>query len=341
MKRFAAALVLTLALGFGGLYLVAGGELFQDETYDIRNPGGLVLALCGVFFLVRWTVPAAKITLLCHAQGIPLPYRLGFLAHLVSVLGAALTPSQSGGNPAAAAALGRLGVPLGRGLGVAMQILILDLIFYSWSVPLCLGFLILTGAIALPPGAEAAALAATLLAVAGAVLLSRYPRPVVRLILASARLPLLRRFDRRLRRAALDYYRSARAFLRIEFLSWLTLQLVTAAGWLSTYALLWSLLVLYGIEIGLAETLSVVNVLNLAANFVPVPGGSGFIEAAVGLILPGLAAGGALAAPILIWRVTSFYIIFLLGPLAGGLLYFSEPVMKPHAGEDGADRKRG
>lgn len=340
MKRFAVVLVLSLALGFAGLYLVVGGQLFRADTYQAQNPGVLILGLCVVFFIVRWSAPPAKITFLCREQGIPMPYRSAFLVHLISVLGDALTPSHSGGAPAVAAALGRLGVPLGRGLGVAVQLLILDLIYYSWSLPLGLGYLIYSDALDLPRGFGTAALVATLLSVIGATLLSSYPWVAARLIRASAKLPLLRRFDRRLDNAARDYYSSARAFLRMSATSWLALQLVTAAGWLGNYALLWGLMSLYGIEIGPVVTLALLNVINLISNFVPTPGGSGFIEAAVGLISPSLAGGGAVAAPILLWRVSSFYLIFFLGPLAGWLLYLSRPVMKTRV--DGSeDRRRG
>jgi hypothetical protein len=36
-------------------------------------------------------------------------------------------------------------------------------------------------------------------------------------------------------------------------------------------------------------------------------------------------AGGSVAAALLLWRLASFYVVYLLGPPAGWLLYQSRP----------------
>ena len=59
------------------------------------------------------------------------------------------------------------------------------------------------------------------------------------------------------------------------------------------------------------------------------------MEAAVGLSLGGRPGGGA-AAALLIWRLASFYVIFVLGPLAGWLLHSLRPTDAPHGGPVGA-----
>jgi uncharacterized membrane protein YbhN (UPF0104 family) len=297
-KRAVAIFVLGLALGFAGLYLVAGDQIFRIETYRVRDPSVLVVALCGVAFIAEWFVmDCARIWLLCRNQRIPLSFRSAVLVHLTSMFVASVTPGNAAVGPTTAVALSRLGVPLGRGIGVAVQVIILDMI---------------------------------VLAIIGAVFLTRYPRPVVRVILAIARWPLLSGFAPRLRKIARDYYRSARAFKNMAVSTWLALNLIVAAGWFSGFVLFWLLLKLYGVGIGPLATLAIVNSITLVAHIFPTPGGSGFMEAALGLSVG--ASGENVAAALLIWRLASYHVIFLLGPLAGWLLYVSKPAAKDRTG---------
>jgi glycosyltransferase 2 family protein len=324
VARAVAVFVVGLALGFAGLYLVAGDEIFRVETYRVRDPSLLVAALCVLAFFAEWFVmDPARIWLLCRNQEIPLPFRTAVLVHLSSMFVASVTPGNVAVGPATALALRRLGVPFGKGFGVAIQVFIFDMIFFAWAVPLSLGYLVYTDTLRLPPGPEFAALAIAVLAIVGAVFLSRYPRPVVRLILVAAKLPLLGRFESRIRGMARDYYRSALAFKNMAVSTWLAINVVVGAGWFSGFVLFWLLLELYGVETGLLATLAILTSVTLVAHLFPTPGGSGFMEAALGL---SIGAGGGAAAALLIWRLASYHAIFFLGPPAAWLLYLSKPV---------------
>ena len=311
-----------LVLGLAGLYLVAGGQIFRPETYMVREPSALIITFCGLAFVAEWFVmDPARIWLLCRDQKVALPFRSAVLVHLTSMFVASVTPGNAAVGPATAVALRRLGVPFGKSVGVAVQVLVFDMIFFGWSVPLSLGYLVYSGALQLPPGSEFAAFVTAALAIFGAVILTRYPRPVVRLILILARQRLMARFASRLRKIARDYYRSARAFKSMVLSTWLALNLVVAAGWFSGFALFWLLLKLYGVDVGPLSTLAILDTTTLLAHTFPTPGGSGFIEAALGLSVG--AGGPNVAAPLLIWRLASYQAIFVLGPPAGWLLYIS------------------
>jgi glycosyltransferase 2 family protein len=313
----------SLALGIAGLFLVAGDQIFRIETYRVREPGALIIALCMSAFLIEWFVmDPARIWLLCRNQKIPLPFRSAVLVHLTSMFVASITPGNAAVGPATAVALRRLGVPFGKSVGVAIQVLIFDMIFFAWAVPLSLGYLIYSDTLRLPPGSEFAAFVTAGLAIVGAVFLTHYPRPVVRLILAVSRWRLTARFTSPLRKIARDYYRSARAFLKMPASYWLALHLATAAGWFGGFVLFWLLLKLYGVEAGLLATLAILSSITLVSHVVPTPGASGFMEAAVGRSI-GTKPGAA--AALLVWRLASFYVVFLLGPPAGWLLYLSRP----------------
>jgi uncharacterized protein (TIRG00374 family) len=335
-KRAVAVFVLGLALGFAGLYLVAGDEIFRIETYRVRDPSVLVAALCMITFTLEWFVmDPARIWLLCRNQEIPLPFRSAVLVHLSSMFVASVTPGNAAVSPAAAVALNRLGLPFGKSVGIAIQVLIFDMIFFAWAVPLSLGYLIYSNTLRLPPGPEFAAFAIAALAIVGAVLLTRYPRPVVRLILSLAKPPLLNRFASQIRRTARDYYRSARAFKSMPLSTWFALNAVVAAGWFGGFALFWLLLDLYGVDAGLVATLAILTSITLVAHLFPTPGGSGFMEAALGLSVG--AGGENVAAALLIWRLASYHAIFLLGPPAAWLLYLSKPVTDGRTSKQGRD----
>jgi glycosyltransferase 2 family protein len=325
LARALAIFVFSLALGFAGLYLVAGEQVFELGTYRMREPSALILVLCVMAFIVEWFVmDPARIWLLCWNQKITLPFHSAILVHLTSMFVASVTPGNAAVGPATAVALRRLGVPFGKGVGVAIQVLIFDMIFFAWSVPLSLGYLIYSDTLRLPPGSEFAAFVTAALAIVGAVFLTRYPRPVVSLIFTVARWQFMARFASRLRKIARDYYRSARAFKSMAVSTWLALNLVVAAGWFSGFALFWLLLELYGVDVGLLATLAILSSITLVAHIFPTPGGSGFMEAALGLSVG--ASGGNVAAALLIWRLASYHAIFLLGPPAGWLLYLSKPL---------------
>jgi uncharacterized protein (TIRG00374 family) len=235
---------------------------------------------------------------------------------------ATLTPGNVGVAPTTAAALKRLGVPFGRGVGVAIQSVILDMMFFAWAVPLSLGYLVYSDTLYLPQGAELAAFAVVVLAIVGVVFLTRYPRLAVRLVLVVAEWPLLERFAPRLRRMARDYYRSAKAFKSMALSTWIALNAAVAAGWFSSFVLLWLLLQLYGVHVGLLATLAIVSSITLLSHLIPTPGGSGFMEAALGLSIG--ANGRNVVAALLVWRLASYHVIFLLGPPAAWLLYLSK-----------------
>ena len=326
--RTAVVVVLSFTLGIAGLYLAVGGTVLRPQTYLVRNPSVPLLSLAGIAFLAKWLSPGARITLLCRVHMVPLSFRASLLAHLGAMFVAAFTPNNTGVGPATVAALNRLGVPLGRGIGVAVQVFVLDLIFFACSVPLGLAYLVHSDALALPPLTTAAALAASAFAITGALALIRHPRPVTRLLLASARWRLLSRFAPRLRRGARDYYRSAVAFRAGTAATWFALISLTISQWFGSFMLLWALLGLYGANTSPLTILAILSTLTLVAHFVPTPGAAGFMEAAVGLSI-GNRAGGDTAA-LLIWRLASFYVIFILGPLAGWLFHLARPMPAPN-----------
>ncbi|MGB3634180.1 MAG: lysylphosphatidylglycerol synthase transmembrane domain-containing protein [Rubrobacteraceae bacterium] len=333
LVRTLVVLSLSLVLGLAGLYLVAGAELFRVETYRMKNVGPWIFAVCGGAFLAEWLMPAVRLQLLGRNQSVKLSYSSALLVHLISVFGALVTPGNAGGGPTAAVALNRIGLPFGKSLGIVLQVFILDLFFFAWVVPLSLAYLLISDTVELPIAIEAVGLGMAALALAGAVALGRYPRPVVALLLAASNWRAVHKFEVRIRGVARDYYRSSRSYGKTPALLRAVLNTVTAIHWLAAFVLFWGFLELYGVDLSLAVTLALLNILTLVSLFVPTPGGAGFVEAAVGLSVGSYAVSGSVAGALLLWRVLAFNIIFLVGPFAGWLLYLRAGGGAPKSGQ--------
>lgn len=335
MKRTLGALALSLLLGLVGLYIVAGPEIFRAETYHVPRFDWWLIGIVALTFCSQWLIPTMRMQILCRDQGHRLPYVTAVLIHLVGIFSAAATPGGSGNAPALAAGLKRVNVPLGQGVALAVQIAVLDLLFFSWAVPVALAYLGVSGIIRLPLSLLVLVLASTLVALTGSIVIGRYPGLGVHFFLWLARMRALARFRRRLVQGARDYYRSARAFTRMSVGTWLYLQALGAVGWLSIFVMFWALLNLYE-SAEVAAIVATLTVATLVSFVVPTPGGSGMIEVAVGYGTSAQVSETALSAPLLLWRLLTFYVIFLLGPIAswllfGGMAVHASPVEQPCA----------
>ena len=335
MKRALAVLLVSFGLGILGLWLVYRGALLQPASYRLSNPRLVYVAVAGLAFLVLLLAPTVKLLLLCRFQGLPMRFRKALLVHLAGIFGAVITPSSTGGAPAMVMALSRLGFPVGKGVGVASQTFLLDLIFFAWAGPLGLAYLIKTREIQLPVNAEILTVVAMGAAVSLAVVIGRYPRLISGTLLFLAKHRFLKRFSGNILAVVRDYHRSALAYLTFSSGEYAALHLFTGLSWLSNFVMLWGLLALYGVDRDLVMVMALLAEISLLANFVPTPGGSGFIEAAVGLT----AGGSSANAPLILWRLLTYYLFFLLGPVAGWLLFHSRPLKSRKV--RGANRKGG
>ena len=314
VKRRLLVFLAALGLGLIGLYLVSGDALWHAETYrGIRlKPvliGISVAALAGL-----WLAPAWRIQALCRAQGLHLGLKGALLTFLGAHFAGAVTPGKAGGGPALALMLKRSGMRLGAGMSVMIQVVVLDLLFYAITIPLCVVYLTQWSGWSLPAGLGAAAWLLAGAVVGLAALLLFAPQLIVRLIVTLARLGLLKRYARALHRVAWDYRGAARTFMNIPARQWPLLLAFTALAWGSNYLLLWVVLSLYNAGVPLWDVLALTNLVNVAGNLIPTPGAAGFTEVMIGL---GAQQGLMhVVAPLLLWRIVTFYSIFLLGPVA-------------------------
>ena len=328
MKSAVVMAVLSVVFGGVGLVVVAGDDVFRPATYALNSPSPGLTLLALLAFCVAWSAPAFRIQLLCR-EHVVIPFWRALLVQLATSFGAAVTPGKAGAGVASTAAFSTLGLSVGQGFNLAIQQALLDLVFYSWALPLSLAYLVLSSKFKLPLSLELAGSALALVFVVALLFRRKVPRLLLRGTLWVARLPVSRRFKRWLRRTSYDYYRSAQTELALSRMEWLGAHAATALGWLSNYTLLWALLRLDGAEATLFGVLAVLTLVSITANVVPTPGGSGFIEVAVGLATQA-PSSSTFTASLLLWRLGTFYLIFLVGPLTSWLLYSNRSAPPTH-----------
>ncbi len=325
MKRLIALFLLSVGLGLAGLYLATREAVFSPAIYRPTNPRPALLVVAAVATVLLWTAPVAKLTLLARAQKLHVRPGHAFLAHVAQVFGTAMTPSGTGGGPALVMALERVGVPVGTGLGIAVQLFVLDLAALGVLIPVALLYLIVFSPLQMPPLLTVLAAVAAVAALVVSVLLVRFPRPVYGLIRAVARWRALRRFEERLSRVAREYYVSAVGFRDMPLSRWSALHVSNFVAWLANFTAFWAALAIYGAQARLLDVLSVLSIITLFAFFVPTPGASGFMELLVGLSVNARSVADGIAAPVVAWRAATFYVAYLLGPLSAWLLLAHRP----------------
>ncbi len=319
--RYAALFLLSIALGLGGLYLATRESLFSAAIYTPKEATPTLVAVAVLSLLALWLAPVAKLVLLADAQRQKVSWWHAFLAHAAQVFGTAVTPAGTGGAPFLVVALERVGVAPGTGLAMAVQLFVLDLTALGVLIPLGLGYLLLASPVALGTGLSIAAGLAAGLALAASIVLVRFPAPVVRWLHGIANWKWLRRFQRRIKLVAVDYRASAVAFRDMRLGSWLWLHVANFTAWLANFALFWALVSIYGANVRLLDVLALLSMITLLSFFVPTPGASGVMELLLGLALGATGTPqSSVAAPVVLWRAGTFYLAFLLGPLAAWLL---------------------
>lgn len=324
MKRLIALFLLSLGLGLGGLYLSTREAIFAPATYAPPNLQPWLLAVAAVSLVTLWSAPVAKLMLLARAQQQRLSPFNALLAHVAQVFGSAMTPSGSGGGPFLLLALERVGIPMGTGLGMAIQLFVLDLVALGLLITFGLLYLVFVSPIALSPLLTALAAVSALVALAGAVALVRFPRPLTRLIHALAGWRPLQRWSRRLKRIASEYYVSAKAFRDLPLPNWLALHAFNLVAWLTNFVLFWALLKIYGSQVLLLDVVALLSIITLLAFFVPTPGASGVLELLLGLAIAG-GAQSSIVAPVVWWRLGTFYLAYLMGPASVWVLLAQNP----------------
>jgi uncharacterized protein (TIRG00374 family) len=281
------------------------------------DPWQLALAVLALY--ASFAVFAVRLQVICHLLKHRTQHRHALRAHLLGLFGSTVTPGGSGGAPAIAITLNAQGVERPHAWAAALATVSADVVFHAWATPVALAVLYLAGLYPRTPLWTVLGVGTTALTAVLAYLLLFQVERLNPLLRALLRGPFLR-----FRRVGLRFVRrfleANRLVLASPMRQRILLQVLTGLGWFSMFAVLLFIVRGLGVSIGPVVALAGQTVLMVMASVFPTPGGSGFLELALSWFLVRQGSGEVVTAAVFVWRLLTFYSIFLIGPLLGGYL---------------------
>lgn len=316
-KRYWLTIFVSLLFGGGALWWVLP-EAFTPASLDtlrrLKTYHYLVLVLVVGGW---WAASALRFQWLSRAVQNPIRFYQGVRVTLAGIFAATVTPSGGGSGVGVALSLTRYGLSAQQAVAVTTLTLTLDLAFFTWAVPASFFYLLAAG-VRLPGqnlGLVVAGVSLGLLTL-GYLLTFRLPL-LSRGLKRIAFLPPLRPVRRRALRFVTELTTVHALFNERGPRELLGFHLLTALTWGFHLGLLNA--VAWALSLGVPPfELLALELLVLVLSFaIPTPGGSGYLEAALSLVLKGDAPVQTLSVAVVLWRVFGYYLYFLVGPLNG------------------------
>ncbi len=322
MNQTVKMLLLTVALSALGLLFL----LLTGQKFNLADFGALVkleplfVVLIPVTLVAWWAVAGWRIQLIANSPNVTLSRSIRAL--LLSLYGAAVTPGATGANVALAWFLSRY-TDSRRATATAIFTLSLDMVYFAWSLPLC--FIILElkhvdlGLPVIGPILGVIVVFAAVLAGGLAWGLTYQTRRLEQLVWWITGLRFLQRF----RRSSLRFIReTAEGIHEIRSLPPLRqflLHFSTALGFLLHFAVANMVVAGLGLRIDHVDLIAMQSIIIALSFAIPLPGGAGFLEVALGSSVRGAGLPDSAVTPfVIIWRLLSYYLYIFIGPFIGG-----------------------
>jgi len=322
------AALLAITLGLTGLGLVLWW-LGEDLASALRVPlwaYGVGLALAALNYLVG----ATRLMILSQVDGEPLPFIKALRGYSLGLFSAAITPGSTGQAPAMVLSLVADGVSAKRAWSMAVRVWITDLIFLALTVPLSV--LLLARSTRLFRGWYPGVLAASVFIASLAVvwILIYRMRWIGAAVNQLMRLPVARRWRESSVRFIGRLEQAGKSLWTAPLGKQVLVHLCTAFIYLSTFFTFYVVVASLRPQVPVLPTMAAAQVPMVASSFFPTPGGAGLLE----LVAASLVRGENTAAAILAWRLLTYYLRMLVGPVIGA------PVLGSLRSLFGADRHR-
>ena len=315
--RLVKPLLLSLAFGVLGL----GAAFLFGKPADLRaifTLSGRALLFSTLLLGLSFTCGGLRIQLLARTLHYPLRLLSTIRCHILGAFSAAVTPSGSGNAPAIALMLRRDGLSPAHAWSVALYTSVVDILFYAWFAPASLLTLYLSGR--LPGGSWllAGGLVASALFLGLWYLLVFHLAVVPPFVSRVFQLRPLRRFEARAERFVAGLTATVARLSEATWLEHILLQLLSVGVHIGVFGIF--LVVAADLKLALPAlpTLATLFLVFIVSHVVPTPGGSGFFELSLPLLLSPAKPAAALPA-VIVWRLIAFYSSFLLGPTLGGV----------------------
>ncbi|MFN3267028.1 MAG: YbhN family protein [Deinococcales bacterium] len=321
--------VIGLSLLFSALAVVL--LLLTGEKLDPRAFVGIVqIQPLGVVALVPtlmiwWVLMGWRVKTLASQLegGKQITLWRGTQASLLSLFSAAVTPAASGSSFGLGWYLSRFIDPK-QATAIAVYGLVLDMVFFAWSLPV--SFLLLTWrGINLEIPVVGSLLGP--ISVLGAFVLgflawglANKTSVLIQIVWFIFSLGFLRRFRRRVCKFLRRTEREIGSLRKMPLGVQLGLHLINGVSWFFHFAafnvVAWALGIPNFDHVGIMAVQSLV----VSSSFiVPTPGGSGYFDFALGKAFAVVGVSIEARTPlVLVWRFISYYLYVLIGPLIGG-----------------------
>lgn len=305
------AVALSVALGLAGLGLVLWW-LGEDLSSAWRVPlwaYGVGLALT----LLNYVAGATRLKVLSRIDGERLSFVRALRAYSLGLFSAAITPGSAGQAPAMVVSLVADNVSAKRAWTMAVRVWISDLIFLAVSLPLSV--LLLANSTRVLRGyypwlVAAGLFIGSLLVVWILMFRMSWIRSAVNQIM---KLPVARRW----RESSVQFIgrieQSGRTLWSAPFGWQIVIHLLTAFIYLSTYLTFYVVVASLRPQVPLFGTMAAAQVPMVLSSFFPTPGGAGLLE----VTAASLVRGENTAAAILAWRLLTYYLRMIVGPVIG------------------------
>ncbi len=317
MEKVWRTVALSLLLSLGVLVFIwkrEGGIDFSKLASVVHpNPVGFLLIVATL--LLWWVIAGLRISILAQNLRTQVTLAQSMRAYLLGLFMACVTPGAAGLNIAMGWYLSRF-VSNHQAAAIALFTIVLDLIFYSWSLPVSY-FVLQAGHAQLPaPGWVVALVSFAFLFFAWG--LAFQLQGVARFVGFVFNLPFLKRFRRQAIAEVLRTGRGLAEFRSVPLSQQLLLHGLTALFFVLHYFVLNAVALALGLTVQHTNLLALQTFLVAFGAIVPTPGGAGYFEAGLGVLLSGQVPAAAKTLLILLWRFFSYWIYFFIGPVIGG-----------------------
>lgn len=291
-------------------------ERFGFDSFRQVSLRYLLLAIA--LWIVYCCLSGLRLKLLAAAANRPLSLWQGIRIHILGLFSAAVTPGGSGNAPVMVLGLLGMGVSQSKAWAIVIYTSIMDILAYSWMLPLAFLWLVTHRAQALSLQLIVLALVTMVGLFSLAYTLMFKIEKLDKVIIFIFRLPILKRWYKKVltssRKTTL-----LMAEMSTQTVAWHGfMQVITALAHLSAYSILYTCLAAFGFNLSFWNVISLVLIVSLGGMLVPTPGGSGYMEAAIAFLLPDRSAASVVPA-VLTWRLFSHYVNILVGGFIGGV----------------------
>lgn len=326
------AVAISIGFGLVGLALVLWW-LGEDLSSAWKVPAW-AYAVGAALAALNYVAGALRLMLLARVAQSPLSFFPALRAYALGLFSGAITPGSAGQAPAMVLSLVSDGTSAAEAWRMAVRVWVLDLFFLAWSVPLSV--LLLGRSTRFMARFHPELLATGLFIGSTTLILVLIFR--MNWLTSTAgyllKLPLLRRW----RSASIEFMarveKAGRTLWSAPLQVQLRLHLYSLVIYISTYLTFWVVVESLRPGSNLLVTMAGAQVPMVLASFFPTPGGAGLLE----VLTASLMRSGHAAAAILAWRLLTFYLRMLVGPVLGWqVLRNARRAMRPHPGAPSVD----